>query len=143
MSGMRLIVKTITRVTTGLVFVFGLFLTLQGHIDLGGGIAGGVIIALASALEVLAFGKTEQEMERSKSRAMTSLITGSLSFMVLSLAGYFLGNFLPKGTPGQLLSGGTIPLYNIAMLLAIGGGLYSIFLELISFKVEVREEEQE
>ena len=143
MSGMRLIVKTVTRITSGLVFVFGLFITIQGHIDLGGGIAGGVIIALASTLEVLAFGKNEQEIERSKVKAMASLIVGSSAFIVIALAGYFLNNFLPKGIPGQLLSGGTIPLYNVAMLLAIGGGLYSIFLELISFKVEVREEEQE
>jgi len=153
---MRLIVKTVTRVTIGLVFMFGLFLTFQGHLNLGGGIAGGVIVALALILDVLAFGRAQRELIESRQKALASMVTGAVFFLLLACSGYagyglkmcgnygfFLYNFLPKGAEGKILSAGLIPFYNLAITLALSGALFSVFLSLTYFVVQVKEEVEE
>lgn len=153
MSGMSLIVKTVTRVTIGLVFMFGLFLTFQGHLNLGGGIAGGVIVALALILDVLAFGRGKRQLIESRQKALASMVTGSVIFMLLACSGYlgywlkpsgnsgfFMYNFLPKGMEGKVLSAGLIPFYNLAITIALSGALFSVFLSLTHFVVQVKEE---
>ncbi|MBU3958757.1 MAG: hypothetical protein KKE91_02725, partial [Candidatus Omnitrophica bacterium] len=55
--GMTLIVKTITRLTVGLILLYGIYIVLHGHLTPGGGFAGGVIIALSFVHLMLAFGK--------------------------------------------------------------------------------------
>ena len=56
-AGMSLIVKVITRLTVGLILLYGIYIVLHGHISPGGGFAGGVIIALSFVNLMLAYGK--------------------------------------------------------------------------------------
>jgi multisubunit Na+/H+ antiporter MnhB subunit len=44
---------------------------------------------------------------------------------------------LPKGTFGELLSAGLIPLYNIFVGIEVAASILTIFLALIIFKEEV------
>ena len=46
-QGMSLIVKTITRLTVGLILLYGIYIVSHGHVSPGGGFAGGGIIALS------------------------------------------------------------------------------------------------
>jgi multicomponent Na+:H+ antiporter subunit B len=46
----------------------------------------------------------------------------ALGFAGMAAAGSFLADFLPNGTFGQLFSAGTVPLFNIAVGLAVGSG---------------------
>lgn len=46
-KGMTLIVKTVTRLTLGFILLYGIYISLNGHISPGGGFAGGVIVALS------------------------------------------------------------------------------------------------
>ena len=57
MKGMTLIVKTISSWVKMLVFLFGIYIILFGHISPGGGFAGGVILACSYVLIMLAFGR--------------------------------------------------------------------------------------
>ena len=61
-EGMTLIVKTITRLTVGLIMLFGIYIVLHGHLTPGGGFAGGVIVALSfihlMLVEILIIGET-------------------------------------------------------------------------------------
>ena len=41
-DGMSVIVKTVTRLTVGLIFLYGIYIVLHGHLTPGGGFAGGV-----------------------------------------------------------------------------------------------------
>ena len=41
-QGMSLIVKTITRLTVGLIILYGIYIVLHGHVSPGGGFAGGI-----------------------------------------------------------------------------------------------------
>ncbi|MFH0827458.1 MAG: MnhB domain-containing protein [Candidatus Omnitrophota bacterium] len=134
-TGMSLIVKTITRLTVGLILLYGIYIVLHGHLSPGGGFAGGVIIALAFVHLMLAFGKDAVTERISKNMASKLESIGALMFLSIALIGFFGGSFflniLGKGTPFKLLSAGTIPLSNIAISLKVGIGLLAIFLALV------------
>jgi len=143
-KGMTLIVKTVTRLTVGLILLYGIYIVLHGHLTPGGGFAGGVIIALSFIQLMLAFGK---EMALKKLSQLAASVLESLgAIMFLSIAvlgfmgGYFFFNFfLQKGKPFDLFSAGIIPLCNIAISLKVGAGLFAIFVALTLFKESEKE----
>lgn len=143
--GMTLIVKTITRLTVGLILLYGIYIVLHGHISPGGGFAGGVIIALSFIHLMLAFGRQVALKKLSEVRVSLFESLGALMFLSIAilgfLGGYFFFNFfLHKGKPFELFSAGIIPLCNIAICLKVGAGLFAIFVVLILFK-KLEEEE--
>ncbi|MBD3370708.1 hypothetical protein GF402_10125 [Candidatus Fermentibacteria bacterium] len=142
---MSLIVKTITRLTVGLILLFGIYLLLHGHLTPGGGFAGGVIIALSLVHVMLAFGKDKAFEVLSVSGAKALEGIGALLFLAVALLGLAWGafflNFVPKGEVFELFSAGTIPVSNIAIACKVGAGLFSIFVALVIMKHEPTEKE--
>lgn len=139
-KGMTLIVKTITRLTVGLIFLFGIYIVLHGHLTPGGGFAGGVIIALSFIHLMLAFGKETALRKMSKAAASLFENVGAIMFLLIALlgftGGYFFFNFIGKGKPFTLLSAGIIPLCNIAICLKVGAGLFAVFVALVFLKMD-------
>ncbi|MBU1086602.1 MAG: hypothetical protein KKD05_03690 [Candidatus Omnitrophica bacterium] len=140
-QGMSIIVKTVTRLTVGVLFVYGINVALHGHIIPGGGFAGGAIIALSLLNLVLAFGKDAALEKLSQTWAIIFTTLGLLLFMVIGLFGS--GNnsileslFQDKGELLSLLMIGSIPLLNIAVCLQVGAGIFVIFIYLVSLKPE-------
>jgi len=134
--GMSVIVKTVTRLTVGLIFLYGIYIILHGHLTPGGGFAGGVIVALSFINLNLAFGGTVSTKIFSKGSTGVVEALGAVMFLALALIGLryggFFDNFLhPDGDPGQLVSAGIMPLENIAISLKVGAGLFGIFLTVI------------
>lgn len=147
-QGMSLIVKTVTRITFGLMLLFGIYIILHGHLTPGGGFAGGVIIALSFIHIMLAFGKETafKQMSEAASHIMESI--GALLFFIIGVigiatGGYFLLNFLGKGEPFRLFSAGIIPLCNIAIALKVGAGLYAVVVVLSLLRIGEEEEDGE
>ncbi|MFH1678968.1 MAG: MnhB domain-containing protein [Candidatus Omnitrophota bacterium] len=134
-SGMTLIVKTITRLTVGLILLYGIYIVLHGHLSPGGGFPGGVIIALSFIHLMLAFGRDTVLERLNHARASFFENLGAIIFLGVALlgifSGYFFLNFLNKGEPFSLFSAGTIPLYNIAICFKVGAGLFLIFVALV------------
>ncbi len=139
-QGMSLIVKTITRLTVGLIFLYGIYIVLHGHISPGGGFAGGVIIALSFIHLMLAYGKEEAFKKLSKKGASVFESLGAILFLSIALlgftGGYFFLNFISKGKPFRLFSAGIIPLCNIAICLKVAAGLFGIFVALVLLKLD-------
>jgi multicomponent Na+:H+ antiporter subunit B len=138
-AGMTLIVKTITRLTVGLILLYGIYIVLHGHISPGGGFAGGVIIALSFIHIMLAFGKELALKKLNQAVASFFESLGALMFLSIALlgfiGGYFFFNFFfNKGNPFQLFSAGIIPLCNIAICFKVGAGLFAIFAALVLYK---------
>ncbi|MBE0431948.1 hypothetical protein IBX73_00630 [candidate division WOR-3 bacterium] len=139
MRGMSLVVKVVTNIVVGFIFIYGVYIILHGHLTPGGGFAGGVIIAGALVLRILAFGVEPVSEKRAEERASAFESLGALLFIGIAFAGLIIGgafflNFLPQGTPLRLLSGGIIPLCNIAIGIKVGAGLFTIFLALAAIK---------
>jgi multicomponent Na+:H+ antiporter subunit B len=108
---------------------------LHGHLSPGGGFPGGVIIALSFIHLILAFGKEAAIQRFNRVRASFFENLGAIMFLGIALLGFFGGyfflNFLNKGEAFDLFSAGTIPLYNIAICLKVGAGLFLIFITLV------------
>jgi len=139
-AGMTLIVKTITRLTVGLILLFGIYIVLHGHLTPGGGFAGGVIIALSFIHLMLAFGKEVALKKLSEARASFFESLGAILFLSIAIlgfaAGYFFLNFFSgKGEPFSLFSAGIIPLCNIAICFKVGAGLFAVFVALVALKI--------
>lgn len=136
---MTLIVKTITRLTVGLILLYGIYIVSHGHISPGGGFAGGLIIALSFIHLMLAFGREVALKRLSKAAASFFESMGAVLFLVIAVlgftGGYFFLNFLRKGEPFKLFSSGMIPLCNIAISLKVGAGLFTIFVALVFLKI--------
>ena len=140
-QGMSVIVKTITRLTVGLILLYGIYIVSHGHVSPGGGFAGGVIVALSFVHLMLAYGK--ETALKKLPKGMTSLFEslGAVLFLGIAmlgfLGGHFFLNFLAKGEPFTLFSAGTIPLSNIAISLKVGAGLFAIFVALVLLKFDM------
>jgi len=134
-TGMTLIVKTVTRLTVGLILIFGIYIILHGHISPGGGFAGGVIVALSFVHMMLAFGSDITATKISRNLASNLESVGALMFLAVALLGFlggsFFSNILAKGKPFALFSAGTIILSNISIGIKVGVGLFAIFLALV------------
>ena len=95
-----------------LIILFGIYIIVHGHLSPGGGFQGGVVIASAFLMMFLAYGDAYALDHRIL--VLFEALSG-VGFVVLGLlgiltGGLFLGNILPLGTLGTLLSGGIIPL---------------------------------
>jgi multisubunit Na+/H+ antiporter MnhB subunit len=142
MKGMTLIVKKTTQLIAGMIFMYGMYIIVHGHLTPGGGFAGGVIIAGSLILVTLAYGDDFIKLIREE--AGTTIVESFATLMIILVAtsGFLFGtkvffnNFLPRGTVGELLSAGVIPLYNILAGTEVAASIFIIFLSLIIFKEE-------
>ena len=131
-KGMTLIVKSVTRLTLGFILLYGVYITLNGHVAPGGGFAGGVIVALSFVHIMLAFGK---EVALKKLRANILRIVISLSALV----------FLYATTIG--CNARSCPAFNadiiipLCEMVVVGGGLFAIFIALVLLAKQDRDSE--
>jgi multicomponent Na+:H+ antiporter subunit B len=142
--GMSVIVKSIARIMVGLVFLYGIYVILHGHLSPGGGFAGGCIIAGAFLLLFLAYGRDEGKEKLQSSFTSIFESVGGLLFWFIALfgiaaGGYFFKNFVARGEPLSILSGGIIPLANIAIGIKVSAALFGVFLALASTRFVMKE----
>jgi multicomponent Na+:H+ antiporter subunit B len=136
-QGMSIIVKTVTRLTVGVLLLYGINVALHGHIIPGGGFAGGAIVALALLNVVLAFGKDAALEKLNHTWAIIFTTLGLLLFMLIGLFGngssaLFENMGFPKSGIFSLFSAQAIPLLNIAVCLQVAAGIFAIFICLVS-----------
>jgi multicomponent Na+:H+ antiporter subunit B len=149
MKGMTVIVKTISSWVKVLIFLFGIYIILFGHLTPGGGFAGGVILASSYVLLMLAFGREFVEENLSLGIASKLDCLGVLLFIALAMFGFIYGfasffwNFIHQklqlGEPLNLISAGTIPLSNIAIGLKVGASLFLVIFTLSIFRPKKKE----
>jgi multicomponent Na+:H+ antiporter subunit B len=137
MEGMTFIVKTITGLLTAVIFSFGIYITIYGHLTPGGGFAGGIMLACGLILVTLAFGKNVALSKLSDFMASLLDNLGALTFWSIALlgytGGYFFLNFIEKKAPFGLLSSGTILVNNMAIAIKVFASIFAVFLTLTIF----------
>ena len=114
-----------------LLLVVGLYIILHGHLTPGGGFQGGVVLAAAFFIPVLARPGTTLDHHA------VSLIEGlaGASFIFIGLLAMFGGAafltpLLGKGELGALFSAGTLPLLYLAVGLKVGSELAGLLAQL-------------
>lgn len=111
-----MILQNVARVLTPVIFLFGIYVILNGHLSPGGGFSGGAMIGAGLILYVAAFGfvKTERFFNEKvyKCVKVTALLLyGGIAIYFFYTGANGLESVIPLGEPGRLLSGGiTLPI---------------------------------
>jgi len=139
-EGMSLIVKTVARILSGIIVLYGAYIVAHGHLTPGGGFAGGVILAGAFILLFLAFGSEAKESECKIWRASFTESMGIFFFWVVAMLGLFFGayfflNLFAKGKALHLFSAGIIPVCNATIGFEVAGALCGIFIGFAAVKL--------
>ncbi|MDD1711349.1 MAG: sodium:proton antiporter [Methanoregulaceae archaeon] len=146
---MSKIVRFAADVLFGAIVIFGLYVIMHGHLTPGGGFQGGAIVATGAALVIVAHSYEEVIGMIKKAVLMAQESAGLVMFAGVALIAIGLGttfffNFLansgslfgmtvPFGpNPGELNTGGVLPLMNIAVGIEVWGGLAIVILYMLS-----------
>jgi len=122
------IVVTAAQLLLPMIFLFGIYVFVNGHLSPGGGFQGGAIIAAGSLLLLLALPQAEM---RHRLISITESLSG-FSYVVVGLLGVILaGGFLDNrimslGTYGSLFSAGAIPIIYTLIGLKVGSELSAV-----------------
>ncbi|MFZ0473543.1 MAG: MnhB domain-containing protein, partial [Bacteroidales bacterium] len=87
MKGMTIIVKKTTQLIAGIIFLYGIYIIIHGHLTPGGGFAGGVILAGSFILLILANGSDFLNLVREESGSTLYENLSILVFLFLALTG--------------------------------------------------------
>jgi multicomponent Na+:H+ antiporter subunit B len=122
------LVQTAAQLLMPMVFLFGVYVFVNGHLTPGGGFQGGAIIASGVLLLLLAL---PQAQVSHRLLTATESLSG-FSYVVVGalgvvLAGGFLDNrILPLGEFGSLFSAGAIPIIYVFVGLKVGSELSAV-----------------
>ena len=136
--GMTIIIKTVVRIIVGLIFLYGFYIILHGHLSPGGGFGGGVVLALGLLSILLAYGRDDALKWLRLGLVRNLENAGPLLFLGIGLIGMvwggaFLANVLSKGKLFALLSSGIILPLNIVIGVKVGLSLFLVVLALAEF----------
>jgi multicomponent Na+:H+ antiporter subunit B len=134
------ILQTATKIMVPIIFAFGAYVFINGHLSPGGGFQGGAIIASGVLLMFLANPKRKINHKIIQwVEAASGISFIGLAILGLILKGSFLDNsFLSLGEFGKIFSAGAVPLIYIAVGLKVGAELTSI----ITNYNEIQKEEE-
>jgi len=141
------IVRTVANQLILFIAIFGLYVIAHGHITPGGGFQGGAVIVGGIVMLLVAF--NSQELKKSIRERVLSVVesSGALIFIILAFIGIgtvffynllvgtpIFGNIPAVGPgPGDIWTGGVIPLMNFAVGLKVVAGLTAVVLALALF----------
>lgn len=126
------ILQKVTLVLTPVIFLYGFYIILNGHLSPGGGFSGGAVIGAGLILYVTTFGfhKTQRFFSE---KTYDIVKVGALSLYSITMIYYFytganqIKNAIPLGTPGDILSSGMILPINLFVGLEVACTMYAFF----------------
>jgi energy-converting hydrogenase B subunit I len=143
------IVRTVANQLFLFILIFGLYVIMHGHLTPGGGFQGGAVVVSGVVMLLVAF--SSKDLKKSLRERFLSIMesSGALIFAILGFAGIgtvFFYNFLvgtsifgripPTGpNPGDIWTGGVIPLMNLAVGLKVIAGLSAVVLAMALFSI--------
>lgn len=142
-QGSSYALRTLTLLLVAPLVVLSLYVDSHGALTPGGGFQGGVVGAAALLLVFLGGGYLTMNRLSPHSLVEFAEASGAAGYGLIGLgglvfAGVFFKNFLGLGTPGELLSAGTIPLSSIAVGLEVSGAFVLLWGEFFDQALVVR-----
>ena len=126
------IVKNMAKILIPLIFVFGAYILVNGHISPGGGFSGGAIIGAGLILYANAFG-FEKLNRFFTEKTYKTVSFSALTFYCLAKSySFFTGanhleSGIPLGNPGDILSSGLIFPLNICVGMVVACTMYAFY----------------
>ena len=138
---MTLIVKTVARLTAGLILLFAVYSIINEQMRPGGGFPGGVIFALCLILLLLSYGKGGilEKLPEELNKFIEETISVISAALFLLAGGYFLYNILSGSNPHKPFSIGIVPFCNFVIAINVGLGLFSVFSAMVLFRSRVKD----
>ncbi|MBQ2661280.1 MAG: hypothetical protein IJF80_01350 [Clostridia bacterium] len=117
------------------IFLFGIYVILNGHLSPGGGFSGGAIMGAGLILFAVSFGIDAMQSFFSIKTFKAITTTALMCYATLKAYSFFMGangleTGIPLGTPGAILSSGLILVLDICVGLIVACtmyGFYSLF----------------
>jgi multicomponent Na+:H+ antiporter subunit B len=127
----------------GPIIVLGIYIVGHGQLTPGGGFQGGVILAAAALIAFLAGEYVALKVVAPHSFVELWEALGAAGYGLVGVGGLifastFFVNFIALGTPGRLLSAGTIPLSNVAVGIEVAGAFMLLWTEFLDQALVVR-----
>lgn len=115
-----------------IIFIFGIYVILNGQLSPGGGFSGGAILGAGLILYVSAFGFKKTQRFFNEHIYKIAKITALCMYGIIGSYFYILGangieNHIPLGTPGHILSGGIILPIDICVGLEVACTMYAFY----------------
>jgi multicomponent Na+:H+ antiporter subunit B len=142
-QGTSYALRALTLLLVGPIVVLALYVDSHGALTPGGGFQGGVVGAAGLLLVFLGGGYLTMRRLSPHALVEAAEAIGAAGYALIGLGGIvfatvFLENFLGLGTPGQLLSAGTIPLLSMAVGLEVTGAFVLLWSEFLDQALIVR-----
>ena len=126
------ILREVASLSIPVILMMGCVVVINGHLSPGGGFSGGAILSTALILAANAYGF---EKVHRFFNERTFIVSSSTALMIYALSkgySFFTGanhikSIIPKGTIGDILSGGLILPLNICVGLIVAGTLYGFY----------------
>lgn len=114
------------------IFIFGIYVILGGHLGPGGGFSGGAVMGAGLILYVSAFGFQKTQRFFNETVYKTAKITSLVMYGLVGSYFYITGangieNHIPLGLPGHILSGGIILPINICVGIEVACTMYAFY----------------
>lgn len=127
-----IILQKIAKVLVPIIFMFGIYVMLNGHISPGGGFSGGAILGAGMILYVNAFGfqKTQKFFNETVYKVVkvgALCIYGVLITYFFFMGANGLDNHIPLGIPGHILSAGLILPIDVLVGLEVACTMYAFY----------------
>ena len=115
-----------------IIFIFGIYIILNGHLSPGGGFSGGSIMGAGLILYVAAFGFNKTQRFFDEHIYKIAKITALCMYGLIGTYFYMTGangieNHIPLGIPGHILSSGIILPINICVGLEVACTMYAFY----------------
>ncbi|MCL1993958.1 MAG: DUF4040 domain-containing protein [Spirochaetes bacterium] len=128
-----MILKKTGFIMIAIIMIFGFYAVLHGHLSPGGGFSGGAVLGASVILFASTYGAKRAHDFIGYKTFCRILIVSLVSYAAAKFYSFYVGAndlvyLIPFGTPGSLLSGGLIPLLNMAVGITVAGTMYVIYI---------------
>ena len=126
------ILQGVAFVLCPIIFIFGIYIILNGHLSPGGGFSGGSVMGAGLILYVAAFGFKKTQTFFDEHVYKIAKITALCMYGLIGTYFYMTGangieNHIPLGIPGHILSSGIILPINICVGLEVACTMYAFY----------------
>lgn len=127
-----MILQGVAFVLCPIIFIFGIYIILNGHLSPGGGFSGGAIMGAGLILYVCSFGFKRTQQFFNEHIYKIAKITALCMYGLIGTYFYMTGangieNHIPLGIAGHILSSGIILPINICVGLEVACTMYAFY----------------
>lgn len=126
------ILQKVAFILVPLIFIFGIYVILNGHLSPGGGFSGGAIIGAGMILYVSAYGFDKMQRFFNEKTYTIVKVTALVTYCIVISYYLYMGandleNHISLGTPGMIFSAGIILWLNIFVGTEVACTMYAFY----------------